>query len=373
MMTIAATKILVVDDPADAKATLRALHTFHGTTPVSVESVDRLSLALEYLQKNKADIILTDMRLPDSSGLETLTRLLKQSPDVPIVVMTGAPMEDALALDLVRHGAQDYLFKDKLDGEILMRVIHFAIERKRAEVALHNMTLELKRSNDDLMQFAYTAAHDLKQPLHNIIGFIRILEDRHKGRLDKESAHDILQIVRSVKRMGAVIDDLLLYAKAGSTGLNMQQVSLEDALQIVLENLHQEIGENDAVIMHDALPTHPCDEPQVVCLLQNLLDNAIKFNDHKKTPRIEILAETRGTEVVFSVRDNGIGIDPKYHEKIFVIFERLHTQAEYPGTGIGLAICKKIVERHKGRIWVESRLGEGSTFHFTWAQPNSSL
>jgi chemotaxis family two-component system sensor kinase Cph1 len=244
-----------------------------------------------------------------------------------------------------------------------MRVIQFSISRRRMEVDLEKMTLELRRSNDDLMQFAQTAAHDLKSPLHNILGFIRILEDRYKGRVDPETAHNILQIVRSIKRMTAIIDDLLLYAKAGSSGLSMRQVSIEDVLQIVLENLHQEIGDSQAVILHDVLPTALCDETQVVCLLENLIDNAIKFC--VKTSRIEILAKERGEEVVFSVCDNGIGIESEYYGKIFKVFERLHPQAEYPGTGIGLAICKKIAERHKGRIWVESRFGEGSTFYFT--------
>jgi len=241
------------------------------------------------------------------------------------------------------------------------------IEHKLMEVQLQALTLELKRSNNDLISFAHTAAHELKQPVYNIIGFIRILEDIHKGRLEPASAHAIFQIVCSAKRMSTIVDNLLMYAMVGSSGLNMQLISVEEALQTALENLHEIVGDSDAVIIHDPLPTLLCDNTQIICLLQNLIDNAIKFCGNKP-PRIEILAKECGTELIFSVCDNGIGIDPKYYGKIFDIFERLNPQSEYPNTGMGLAICKRIVERHKGRIWVESRLGEGTTFYFTLAE-----
>jgi len=273
-----------------------------------------------------------------------------------------------LAIDAVRHGAQDYFFKDKLPpGALFMRMLHFAISRKQMEVQLKSMTLELNRSNDDLMQFAHTAAHNLKQPLHNIVGLIHVLEDTFKGRLDPASAHNIHLLVRSAKQMVALIDDLMRYSSVGSSGLNIQQVSIEDALQIAIENLHSVISENDAVILHDPLPTILCDNTQIVCLLENLVENAIKFCS-RKAPRIQITAEKNHAELIFSVRDNGIGIDSQSQCKIFDVFERLHSQSEYPGTGIGLAICKKIVERHKGRIWVDSRLGEGASFHFTLSE-----
>lgn len=273
-------------------------------------------------------------------------------------------MEEELALDAVRHGAQDYLFKDKLDGELLMRVIHFAISRKQMEVALKDLTSELKRSNDDLMQFAHTVAHDLKQPLRTLTHFIRDLSRRSTGRVDPEADRDCFLVIRSIEHMSAIIDDLLIYAKVGSGGLNIQSVSMEDALQTALENLNRVIKESQVLVTHTPLPTLLCDGTQVVCLLQNLIDNAIKFRGSAQ-PRIQISAAVSDTEIVFSVRDNGIGIDPKFHGAVFEILQRLHTQSEYPGTGMGLAICKKIVERHKGRIWVDSRHGEETTFYFT--------
>ena len=364
-MNNTAIKVLLIEDnPSDAKAILRILHTSQWTTSVLVESANRLSQALEHLQKNKVDIILADLGLPDSTGRATLTRLLEQSPDVPIVVMTGAFMDEELAIDAVHHGAQDYLFKDTLGGELLMRVIQFSILRNRIDVQRKYMTLELKRSNDDLMQFAHTAAHDLKSPLHNITGFIRILEDHIKGHTESDIAHDLVQITSAAKRMGTLIDNLLMYARAGSGGLNIQQISIENALQSALKNLHKAIEESGAVITHNPLPRLLCDGTHVVSLLQNLIDNAIKFRGGK-VPHVEIRAEALGDALVFSVCDNGIGIDPKYHDKIFDAFERLHSQSEYLGSGIGLAACKKIVERHGGRLWVISHLGEGATFHFT--------
>ncbi len=221
-----------------------------------------------------------------------------------------------------------------------------------------------EKGNNDFIQFAYTAAHDLKSPLNNITGFIRVLEDDLKGHIEPVVAHDLLQIKTAAKRMVALIDDLLMYAKAGSGELFIQEVNMEDALQTALLNLHTVIEESHAVIVHDPLPTLLCDGTHMICLLQNLIENAIKFRGDK-VPHIEVRSEMRGNEVVFSVRDNGIGIEPRYHGKIFEVFERLHSQSEYPGTGIGLAVCKNLVERHKGRIEVTSQLGEGTTFAFT--------
>jgi chemotaxis family two-component system sensor kinase Cph1 len=223
-----------------------------------------------------------------------------------------------------------------------------------------------QKGNDDFIAFAYTAAHDLKSPLHNITGFIRILEDHlHlKGHIEPDIVHDLFQITTAAKRMVALIDNLLMYAKAGSGELSIDEVNMENALQTALQNLHKVIEKSHAVIVHDPLPTILCDGTHVICLLQNLIENAIKFRGDK-VPHIEVRSEMRGDEVVFFVRDNGIGIDPQYHAKIFNVFERLHSQSDYPGTGIGLAVCKKIVERHKGRIWVTSQLGEGTTFAFT--------
>ena len=247
--------------------------------------------------------------------------------------------------------------------------LHYAMARKRMEAKLQDMTLELSRSNEVLMEFAHTVAYDLKQPLRTLTGFIHIFAHRYKDRMGPAADQDILQIVRSAEWMAALIDDLFMYTKVGSGDLNTQPICIEDALQSALENLKKVIEDSHSVVTHDPLPTLFCDPIQTVCLLQNLIDNAIKFHG-PDAPRIKVSAKVNGPEWVFAVRDNGIGIDPQYHGRIFEMFERLHTQIEYPGTGIGLAICKKMVERNKGRIWADSRLGEGATFHFTLpAQP----
>ncbi len=237
-------------------------------------------------------------------------------------------------------------------------------ERKKAEEELHQLTEELKRSNADLQQFAYAASHDLQEPLRVVAGFVKLLEKRYKSRLDEKADEYIEFTVEGVKRMQLLIKDLLTYSQVETKGKTFGPAICSVALEQALYNLHFAIEESSAEVTYDLLPTVNGDLSQLTSLFQNLIGNAIKFRSEKKL-KIHISAERRGAEWIFSVRDNGIGIDPKYAERIFVIFQRLHSRDEYAGTGIGLSICKKIVERHGGRIWVESEAGKGSIFYFT--------
>ncbi|MCX9009758.1 MAG: PAS domain S-box protein, partial [Candidatus Methanoperedens sp.] len=249
-------------------------------------------------------------------------------------------------------------------------------ERKRAEEALRRArdeleirvqerTAELARSNAELEQFAYVASHDLQEPLRMISGFTQLLDKRYKGRLDKDADDFIVYIVDGAKRMQRIIEDLLAYSRVGTRGKSFETTDLEAVFNQALDNLKVAIEENDAAVTHDPLPTVMVDPTQMVQLFQNLIGNAIKFRKKEEPPRIHVSAERRGNEWLFSVRDNGIGISPEFQSRLFHVFQREHTESEYPGTGIGLAICKKIVERHGGRIWAESVQGEGSTFYFT--------
>jgi PAS domain S-box-containing protein len=237
-------------------------------------------------------------------------------------------------------------------------------EREHAAQELRETTEELARSNADLLQFAYAASHDLQAPLGVIEGFIRLLSSRYKNKLD-EKAHEFIEYtIDGVTRMRQLIQDLLEYSKVGTKGIDLKPANFSTVVEKAVYNLKSAIEENDAMVTYEELPTIMADIPQMISLLQNLISNAIKFHG-TEIPRVSISAARRGSEWVFSVKDNGIGIDPDSAERIFVVFQRLHTKEEYPGTGIGLAVCKRIVERHGGRIWVESQPGKGSTFFFT--------
>ena len=301
-------------------------------------------------------------------------------------------------------------------GEILYWAgINLDIRRlKQAEEALDKTVKELERSNKELEQFAYISAHDLQEPLRQVRAFVQMLRDRHADKLNGKAAQYFQFVYDGASRMSDLVQGLLNYSRVGAREKKREPISCQTALDTALANLQVSIVESRARIAHDELPTVLAEPTQLTQLFQNLIGNAIKFRREGVTPEIHIGAEkisgvriqgsgVSGQETgswkleaagpadmaetgvkrqpvaahpsdtrhlnpdtwLFSIRDNGIGIDPEYHEKVFMIFQRLHTREEYPGTGIGLAICKKIVEQHGGKIWIESKVGEGSTFHFT--------
>ncbi len=237
-------------------------------------------------------------------------------------------------------------------------------DRKQAEESLKQTAEQLARSNEELEQFAYVASHDLQEPLRVISGYVQLIEHKYKGRLDADADQFIYYIVDGATRMRQLITDLLDYSRVSTRGKPLQPTNLQNVLERVLADLKGVIEESGAVLKCGPLPTVRGDEIQLIRLFQNLIANAIKFRSGRP-PEIDVSASRDGDHWTLAVRDNGIGIERQYWERIFVIFQRLHTRQKYPGTGIGLAICKRIVERHGGTIWLDSRPGQGTTFFFT--------
>jgi light-regulated signal transduction histidine kinase (bacteriophytochrome) len=324
--------------------------------------------------------------------LRTLPALVKEVLATKSPVLAPNVQTDARTLDpsfyrqqgIVSYLGVPLLVKGEVLGDLVLltRKEHFfqaeeinflATLAGQAASAIHNSLLyeqtrrqadELTRSNTELEQFAYVASHDLQEPLRMITGYTNLLAKRYGGKLDEDADEFMAFAVNGAKRMYVLINDLLSYSRVGTDAKALTRTNCEDTLAKTLAGLQLAIKESGAMITHDDLPTVMADETQMGQLFQNLLGNAIKYRS-KNPPEIHVGCKRDAGSWVFSVKDNGIGIDPKYSERIFVIFQRLHTRDEYSGTGIGLAICKKIVERHGGKIWIESALGQGTTCFFT--------
>jgi PAS domain S-box-containing protein len=253
---------------------------------------------------------------------------------------------------------------ESTEGILVTSAIRDISLRKESEETLVKTVRELKRSNDELQQFAYVSSHDLQEPLRMVSSYTQLLAKRYKGRLDSDADEFIAFAVDGCDRMQGLIQDLLVYSRAGSNGKALREISGENALKLALTNLRTTVEQSGAVVTHDALPAIKTDEAQLTQIFQNLVGNAIKYR-RAESPQVHVSASKNGdNEWIFSVRDNGLGIDPQYFDRIFILFQRLHGRDEFEGTGIGLAICKKILERLGGRIWVESQPEKGSTFYF---------
>jgi PAS domain S-box-containing protein len=237
-------------------------------------------------------------------------------------------------------------------------------ERKQMEERLKQITAELQYSNTELEQFAYVISHDLQEPLRMVSSYTQLLAKRYSDKLDNDADEFIAYAVDGTKRMQSLLHDLLEYSRVGTRGKPFSLVNCQHIVEQAIANLKIAIEECGASVSYDVLPTIMGDEGQLVRLFQNLIGNAIKFR-REEAPQVHISAKRMNYIVTFSVKDNGIGIDPQHSQSIFEILRRLHTIEEYPGTGMGLAICKKIVERHGGHISVQSQPGQGSTFYFS--------
>jgi PAS domain S-box-containing protein len=261
---------------------------------------------------------------------------------------------------------------DSAEGVLVTAAIRDISVRKAAEANLRDKVEELNRSNEELGQFAYIASHDLQEPLRMVASYTQLLSRRYKGQLDADADEFIAFAVDGANRMQRLIEDLLAYSRVATAGNQLLHTSSEYAFEQAIMNLHEAIKNSGAEVTHDPLPTVQADEIQLVQVFQNLIGNAIKYQG-AGIPRVHVSAKRHGKTVwTFEVKDNGLGIDPQYFERIFGMFQRLHKRDEFSGTGVGLAICKKIVERHGGSLSIASSLGNGSTFSFDLAESDSA-
>jgi PAS domain S-box-containing protein len=283
--------------------------------------------------------------------------------------ITSRTMDKLGALSALRADGEEFpmeasISHSQVGGRGLFTVILRDItERERAEKKLAEKMAELARSNAELEQFAYIASHDLQEPLRMVAAYTQLLAERYRGRLDENADKFIGYASEGALRMQTLIQDLLAFSRVGRKGAARGPVDCGAVMEEILQSLGPAIQESGAVVTHTALPVLWADHSQITQVLQNLIGNAIKFRG-QEAPAISVQAEKTGSQWLFSVSDNGIGIAPEHKENIFVVFQRLHTRTEYPGNGIGLAVCKKIVEHCGGKIWVESEAGHGSTFKF---------
>lgn len=312
------------------------------------------------LHAHPPHVVLADYNLPEWNGMEGLEILGREKFDIPFILVTGA-LGDVTAVDCIKQGATDYVLKDALAR--LPAAMRRALQEKRLRDERKQAEEKLARSNRDLQQFAYVASHDLQEPLRMVSSYTKLLEQRYRGRLDATADVYVGYAVEGALRMQTLILDLLAFSRVGRGKQDCGSADCGAALGKALQNLRGAIEESGAIITSGPLPAVAANPTELVQLFQHLIGNAVKFRG-KEIPSVRVSVEGKGGEWIFAVADNGIGILPEYKDKVFVLFQRLNTREEYSGNGAGLAICKKIVENHEGRIWVESEAGKGSTFRF---------
>jgi signal transduction histidine kinase len=358
--------LLVEDNPADRDLILGELGK--GEFEIISDVVLTAEAFRQRIRTNCPDVVLADYNLGQWRGTEALEILRDEGLDVPLILVSGA-LGAVTAVECIKQGVTDYVLKDSLSRlSVALRGAlkdkHAREERKRGQESLAQKVEELARSNADLEQFAYVASHDLQEPLRMVSAYTQLLAERYKGKLDEQADKYIQYAVDGAARMQSLIKDLLAFSRVATQETAIASTDCNKVVELAMENLRAAILESGAQVTHGPLPLLPASSSQLRQVFQNLIGNAIKFRG-SETPIVQISAQKQGMDWTFSVADNGIGISPEYAESVFIIFNRLHTRVEYPGNGIGLAICKKIVERHGGKIQAVPHQGNGTIFNFT--------
>lgn len=369
-------RVLLVEESAFATQHTKKMLAEAASSEFSVEleCADQMSVGLERLSKGGIDMVLLDLTLQDTDGLETFQKVHSFTSEIPIVVMSGLD-DEKLAIEAVQQGAQDYLVKGRVDGNLLKRSILYAMERQKAEKRIQKLNRELEQrleelraTNEELEAFSYSVSHDLRAPLRAVDGFSRVLSEDYGEKLGGEGKRLLGMVRDGTKRMGQLIEDILALSRLGRKKIKKNRIKMEKLTSNVLDGIKASDPEEKARFEIKELPPSFGDETLVLEILTNLISNAVKFSRNENTPVVEVGGKEGDGENTYyvkdNVKDNGVGFDMKYVSKAFHVFQRLHSDEEFEGTGVGLAIVQRIVHRHGGRVWAEGKVGKGATFYF---------
>ncbi len=378
-------QILLVEDNLGDVRLIQEMLSDTASVPFSLEVANSLAAALERLRRGGIDVLLLDLGLPDSSGVSTFTSLHARIPTLPIIVLTDF-RDQSLALNVVQQGAQDYLAKGQVDGNLIWRTIRYAVERQRGrrelvlsetrvrqlneslERRVADRTAELAAANRELETFTYSVSHDLRAPLRQIDGFSRILVEHAGPDLDSKSQHYLRRIQEGTQHMGRLVDDLLNLAQLGRQDVHTRATPLDAIVNNALGELRADWGDRKIQWAIGALPTVECDPGLMRIVFTNLLSNGIKYTRPREVAIIEVASTVSNGRCTIFVRDNGVGFNMKYADKLFGVFQRLHRADQFEGSGVGLATVQRIIHKHGGEIWAEAEPNQGATFFFTLAQ-----
>lgn len=371
MPDTAAARILVVDDEAPLMTALCRTLRQQGYETVGFTSG---LAALEALHKSRYDLILTDLMMPEMNGIALLRAVAGIDPHLVAIVITGEGTI-ATAVEAMKAGALDYILKPFRLSIILpvisraLAVRQLRLENAELERRVRSRTAELEAANQELEAFSYSVSHDLRAPLRAVDGFTHILLANYASQMPHEAQQLLKKVSVSAQHMGHLVDDLLRFSRLGRQPLSKRPVNLSSLAHLVLEELREQQGGRQIEVGVGSLPDCQGDPSLLKQVFINLLSNAFKFTRQKELPVIEVGAQQTLGETVYFVRDNGVGFDMQYAQRLFGVFQRFHRPEEYEGTGVGLSIVQRIIQRHGGRIWAESEVGQGATFYFTLSEP----